>query len=361
MDLYDIARLRVNNQHLSNQAFTSPRDVVTSCGAVQAQEYAYAKWSVAQRATGLDDAAVEAALTAGDILRTHALRPTWHFLPAGDIRWVQELTGPRVHTVNRSMYRKLEVDAALVGRARDLITLALRDGNDLTRQEISSVLRQGGIEAAGQRLAYIVMHLELDAVLCNGPRRGKQHTYALVAVRSPQATLLPYEEALIELTRRYFTSHGPATVKDYVWWSGLTTRQARAGIALLGEALEQFDLAGMRFYAAAEQPPRDLAIPHVLLLQGFDEYIVGYTESRSALDQEGFARVIPISQFPYWHAIIIDGQVVGHWRWQLRSKSATIELQLGRDLSDAERAALDREAARCADFLGRPVILNFQG
>jgi hypothetical protein len=359
MDLREMARQRIWNQRLAGSRFTNPADVVAWCGAMQAQEYAYAKWAIGQRSLRLDDAAVEQALHDGTILRTHALRPTWHFLVANDICWVQRLTGPRVHVVNRAMYRRLELDDALLGRAHDLVTTALRDAQYRTRQELAGVLREGGIEASGQRLAYIVMALELDAVICNGPRRGKQHTYALVAERAPQARLLADEEALAELTRRYFTSHGPATVKDYVWWSGLTTRQARAGIALLGDALAQLDLEGRTFVCAPGTMPVETSSPPVHLLQGFDEYIIGYTESRSVLDVAGLARDIPISQFPYWHALAVDGQVIGHWRWQLRARSMSLELQLGRSLTPEERTALDAEAQRCAAFCGLPVELAF--
>jgi hypothetical protein len=206
---------RLRNQQLAGTALDDPADVVGWLGAVQSQDYAGAKWGVAQRGRGLTERSIDAAFDAGRILRTHLLRPTWHFVTPADIRWMQSLTARRVHAANGSMYRILELDARTLGTARRAIERALTRHESLTRRQLSDALRAHRVSAEGQRLAYIVMHAELEQLICSGPRVGKQFTYALLDRRVPRARQLTYDEALVELTRRYFTSHGPATARDF--------------------------------------------------------------------------------------------------------------------------------------------------
>jgi hypothetical protein len=229
-----VAWQRVYNQRLEGPKFQRPGDVVAWFGAVQAQEYALAKWALGLRMEYATDDIIEQAFTDGAILRTHVMRPTWHFVTPADIRWILELTAPRVHAANGTMYRRLELEDALFGRSDEIIARAVEGGRHLTRAELGAALSVAGIDTTnGMRLGYIVHHAELEGVVCSGPRRGRQHTYALIAERAPQARRLARDEALAELTRRYFTSHGPATVKDFAWWSGLTIADVKAGLAML--------------------------------------------------------------------------------------------------------------------------------
>ena len=228
---FHLVRERLRNQSLAVSRLRTPGEVVAWLGAAQAQDYAGAKWALGLRAKGLTDAAVEQAFDEGAILRTHILRPTWHFVAPADIRWMLALSAPRVHAVNAYAYRTFELDAAVLARSRAALERALAGGRQLTRLELAKVLQRAGVQADGPRLAHVMMHAELDAVICSGARRGKQFTYALLEERAPRAKVLPRDEALAELTRRYFASHGPATLRDYVWWSGLTARDARAGMA----------------------------------------------------------------------------------------------------------------------------------
>ncbi len=203
----------------------TPRDVVRWLGALQAQEFALAKWSIAQRTRGMNRGDVEQAFADGVILRTHVLRPTWHFALGEDLRWLLKATAPRVNTLNAYYNRQHKLDTKLFAKSNSIIAKALEGGAHLTRSELAAVLTRGGIRAAGNRLAYIVMRAELDAIVCSGAMRGKQHTYALLDERIPHGKTLDREEALAELARRYFTSRGPATLNDFARWSSLTAAQ----------------------------------------------------------------------------------------------------------------------------------------
>src|SRR5947207_3024980 len=230
----DIAHQRLHNQHITRRTLETPQALVEWLGAVQAQDFAAAKWALGLRLQGVKDDDIEQAFTDGAILRTHVMRPTWHFVSPADIRWLLALTAPRVHAANAYWYRKLELDDAIVGQSNDALTNALQGGKQLTRDKLASALKLAGIVTEGeQRVNYIIMRAELDGIICSGARRGKQFTYALLVERAPQARTLARDEALAELTRRYFTSHGPATLQDFVWWSGLAAIDAKAGIEMV--------------------------------------------------------------------------------------------------------------------------------
>ncbi len=309
--------MRLGNQHLVGPVENRGADaaaVVARFGAMQAQEFAIARWSVGQRAHGLDDAAVQRAFDEGQILRTHALRPTWHFIAAVDLAWIQRLTGPRVHAFNAYYYRSHGLDPAGAARTNEVIADALRGGHALTRSELAAALASAGWPAAGNQLAYVVMWAELDGLIASGPMRGKQHTYALVRERAPEQVELEGDAARAEFTRRYFASHGPATVKDFAWWSSLTQAQIRRGIGLLGDELVSIEVDGLRYWRHAAQPSTvDSLPPEVQVLQAYDEYVIAYRESRAVMNVAGLALDVPNAN-TLVHPITVDGQLAGQWR-----------------------------------------------
>ncbi|MCA1559991.1 MAG: winged helix DNA-binding domain-containing protein [Acidobacteria bacterium] len=290
----NISRRRLRNQKLTGSRFRKPEDVVAWLGAMQAQDYAAAKWAIGLRANAVTEADVERAFNAGTILRTHVLRPTWHFVTPADIRWMLALTAPRVHAVNGYYYRKFELDAGTFARSRAALERALQGGKQLTRPELAFILQRAGIPADGLRLGYLMMHAELDAVICSGRRRGNQSTYALLEERVPFATTLQRDEALAELTRRYFSSHGPATVRDYVWWSGLTAREAKAGLEMVRPVVAQRTIGQRTFWFAGSRPPPPRAST-TYLLPNYDELLIAYRDRGPAA---GSPRVNPVSLEP---------------------------------------------------------------
>ncbi len=263
----DIARQRLLNQRLAASPFEKPADVVNWLVAVQSQDYFGAKWALGLRLHDAHDADIDREFNAGSILRTHMLRPTWHFVTPADIRWLLALTAPRVHAANAAMYRKLELDSATLKRGHKALIKALRDGQHLTRDELRAALQTAGIAADnGQRLAYIVMSAELDALICSGPRRGKQFTYALLDERVPPGKTLKREEALAKLAQRYFASHGPATVQDFAKWSGLRSVDAKHGLEAVKDQLQHETLNDEDYWFAASGRARPADIAYRLLV-----------------------------------------------------------------------------------------------
>ena len=273
----DIPRRRLRNSRLTGSRFESVEDVVRWHGAMQAQDCGPAKWSIGQRASGLADAGVDEALERGRIVRTHVLRPTWHLVAAEDVRWMLALTGPRVARATAGRFRGLGLDVRTLSRCETLIAKALTGRNKLTRRELGQVLVGARIDVEGQRLPHILMHLELEAVICSGGFASKQHTYGLLDEQVARSRPLARDDAVEELTRRYLTSHGPATVKDLGWWSSLTLSDLKKALSALDVESETVEGVTLWSVAGASRPrPARVA----RLLQTYDEYIVGYTESR---------------------------------------------------------------------------------
>lgn len=348
-----LVRHRMRNQKLVTSGLRRPEQVVTWLGAMQAQEYAVAKWGVGQRANGLTDTMVEQAVTDARILRTHILRPTWHFVPAVDIRWMLSLSAPRVHAVSGYQYRTLELDPKTLVRGTRVIERALGGGTHLTRQELKTALQRAGIATDGQRLAYLAMYAELEAVICSGPRRGKQSTYALVAERVPHAKMRPRDEALAELTRRYFTSHGPATIKDFVWWSGLTTADAKRGIAMVRPALVQEAIAERIFWSAPSRGAAEVA-GGAHLLPMYDEYLIAYKDRHLvAVENATSPDAQPHDIFA--HYLVIDGRLAGTWRQTETSRSIALKLQPYHRLTKTAAGAAAAAAERYARFMEKEV------
>jgi len=355
MIVADIARARLHNQQLSRKAFDEPGDVVRWLGAVQAQDFAGAMWAVGQRIPGATEAGLERAFNDGSILRTHVMRPTWHFVAPSDIRWMLALTEPRVNALNSHYYRKLGLDKALFMRSNDLMADALQGGKYLTRPELMGVLGQAGIDTSDLlRCTYLVMSAELDAVICSGPRRGKQFTYALLDERAPQAVMLAKEEALAELTRGYFTSHGPATIQDFVWWSGLTTSDARVGLELARSRLSHELIDEQTYWVGASSPPSGETSPIAYLLPNYDEYTVGFADRSAVLDKAHTEKLDPRSGI-LSNVVVIDGMVAGTWKRTLKKDAVIVETSLFTPLSADETKALTDAAERYGQFLGLDV------
>lgn len=353
----DIPRLRLANQRIGVAPLATPDEVVSWLGAVQAQDYSGAKWALGLRMRAATDRDLDQAFSEGQILRTHLLRPTWHFVTPGDIHWLLALTAPRVHAVNAGMYRKLGLDLTTMKRSQALLVAALQGGEQRTRAELGQALEKGGVAAAdGLRLAYILMAAELDALVCSGARRGKQFTYALLDERAPSTRTLDHTEALAELARRFFLSRGPATVHDFSKWSGLTVTEARRGLEAVADRLEQERNGNLNYWfstgaTAWEQVRR----PAVDLVSIYDEYISGYKDRSDIVTAEHATRLVALDN-DLSYVIVLDGQIVGTWKRKFQPDAVLVETNLFVRLTENENEALACAARRYAAFQGRPAV-----
>lgn len=316
MKTSDVLLQRLHNQKLSSSALENPADVVRWMGAVQAQDYNAAKWALALRLRSATHAAIEKAFNEGRIIRTHLLRPTWHFVAPEDLRWLLQLTAPQVNRRCGPNYRKYELDDAVFKQSNKVLVNALRGGKHVTRAVLKAALNKSGVAADDSvRLAHVLLRAELDGVVCSGPLIGKQFTYALLEERVPPAKTLTREEALAELTRRYFRSHGPATLQDFMWWSGLSASDARRGTELFSPRITRIS---------------NRIVHPCHLLPAFDEYFVAYKDREGGLGP----------------TIIINGKVVGTWK----RESTNVNLDLLRTVNKSEQRAITKATERYLEF-----------
>jgi hypothetical protein len=350
-----LTRRRLAQQHLGHNRLAAPEEVVAWMGAVQSQDYYGAKWSLGLRMAEATDALIERAFDDGKILRTHVMRPTWHFVHPEDIGWLLALTAHRVIAQLAYWSRRLELDEALHQRNNEVLARALEGKRYLTRAELSAVLSGAGIAAEGQRLGYIVMRAELDGVICSGPRRGKQFTYELLAERALQARILDREEALAELTRRYVTSHGPATDRDLSWWSGLTLTDVREGLALAAGMLEQEVVDGEVYWFAAGEVPAGPLAEEALLLPTYDELLVGY----AGFDQRRRGGAGAGGELVFEAPFVLAGDVAGSWRRTVKRGMVHIEVAPFQPLATDETRAVQAAAERFGVFLEMPITTQF--
>lgn len=344
----DLRELRLRNQRISQPDLRTGQSVVSWLGAVQSQEFTLAKWGLGLRGKGLTEAAIDREFDEGRILRTHILRPTWHFVAPADIRWMLAVSGPRVHAANAHYYRKTGADPSYLSRSRKVMERALAGGNALTRTELAERFARSGITAAGMLLAYLVMHAELEGVICSGPRRGKQFTYMLLEERVPRAKTLTRDEALAELVRRYFTSHGPATIQDFCWWSGMTVRDTKNGLDSIASEVVRETIAGESYWMVPSTVPTPRQRDAVDLLPIYDEYLISYKD-RTAMQEPlkpGEKRV----DDDYGSFLMIDGKLAGRWRRVEVKSSIDVAVTPYRKLTRSQQRGLASTLKRFGEF-----------
>jgi hypothetical protein len=352
----DIPAYRLLNQRLSQDKFNTVVEVVRHLGAVQAQDYAGAKWAIGLRTDGVTDADVERAFSEGAFLRTHVLRPTWHFVAPEDIRWMLALTAPRVRALIAYMDRQLGLDNETLNKSKVLLRKTLQGGKQLTRPDLQPVFEKALLPARGQQLGQILMHAELDGLVCSGPRRGKRFTYALLEERVPPASEWTREESLAELVKRYFRTRGPATLQDFSWWSGLTLSDARKGMEMVKQQFVNTTVSNQTYWFAETELPPKKKYPPAYLLPNYDEYFIGFKD-RSAIGE--IARQVGIRKDDpalIAHILILDGQLIGGWRRTLYQDSVHVETSPITRLSRSEEQAVREAAKRYGEFLNLPVI-----
>lgn len=321
-------------------------------GAVQAQDYRGSLWAMGQRLAGAVEADVEAAVAARAIVRTWPLRRTLHFVAAADARWMLGLLAPRLAPGNLGRHRQLELAPADFSRARKILTRALGGSRGLTRAGVYAALAGGGVSPDGQRGIHLVSYLAQEGLLCFGPRDGKQPTFVLLEEWVPTQIHPPREEALARLATAYFRSHGPATLPDFAWWSGLLMKDARAAIHEAGPALVKETRGARTTWTGTGTTVPAMARPSAALLPPWDEYLVAYKDRAHAL---GHLTAEPPLMVIGNALVVIDGRVRGTWRRAPAASGVEIRTSLWSPATDDERRAVGRAAARYGAFLGKDV------
>jgi hypothetical protein len=353
----DIARWRLRSQHLVRPHAGSAGEAVGSLLAVQAENPSQAAWAVASRTQNPDRADLATLLDDGAIVRTHVLRPTWHFVRAEDIGWLLDLTAPRVQRVTGQQLRNAHrLDERSIDQAVAAIMEALASRGQLTRAQLAEELRERGIRGSGQMLMILLTHAELDQLICSGRTVDGEHTYALMAERVPAPRRLSRTDALAELALRYFTGHGPATERDLAYWATLTLTDVRAGLQQVHDRLVSFQHDGRSFWHAPAEPPDEPQDPAGHLLQILDETYRGYQDSRWVLDAAGD---VPRTRESATGMALVDAQLLAAMRRTIGRAHVRFDLRPYRALTRPQIEALNQAATRYGEYLQLQAIITF--
>lgn len=355
MIVNDIGRLRLANQSIAASNSRTPEQVVSALGAMQAQDYSGALWSIGLRLPNATEAEVERAVKERKIVRSWPMRGTLHFVAATDLRWMLELLTPRVLANATSRSERLGVDAKTLARCEKIFVRELAGNRQLTREALVALLEQNNISTQNNRSYHIFWCLAQLRVICFAAREGKQHAFALFDEWIPNSRKFERDAALAELARRYFTSHGPATLQDFIGWSGLKAADARAGVEGAAKDLTRETIGGKVYWLppTPAQPQSDDGF----LLSGFDEFILGYKDRSAVLDSRHSQKIIPGNNGVFAPTIVLDGRVVGTWQRAMK-KTLVLTLSPFKRFTKAELKALAPAAERYSRFLGLPVELR---
>jgi len=361
MTVSDIINYRLFNQQIAQTSFSSPQEIVSWMVAMQAQEYAMSKWAIGLRLNSVTDADIENAFNDGLILRTHLLRPTWHFVTPKDIRWLIELTAPRIRKAMAYYDKELELDSKIYNRCNDIIGKALSGGHHLTRSALNDLLQNDGLNLNGRQMGQIMINAEMDCLVCSGKREGKQFTYALFEERASGDKSIDKDDALLLLATRYFTSRGPATLKDFSVWSGLTITDAKKAASMLDSGLftresfegneywlsrETLDMASSFGSLAAKKLQKSFLMPD------YDEYGMGYIDRTAIFNPIKIASEFKRNNPVFDRMIIVDGIIEGTWKRTIKGKSVIVETYPFRELSKVKADLVKKATDRFVKFTG---------
>ncbi|HTJ12101.1 MAG TPA: winged helix DNA-binding domain-containing protein [Dinghuibacter sp.] len=347
-----IAGIRLHSQQIAGTGVSDPAALVRRMGCLQAQDFAGAKWALATRLPGIGETDIDRAFQEGAILRTHVLRPTWHFVSPHDIRWMLRLSAPKIRALSQGLHRKLGIDAVALRRSKTALGNALAGGKRLTRAQLLAPLRKARVNTDDIRMGFYLMDAEVEGLICSGGREGKQFTYSLLDDRAPFSDPVDARSAVVELATRYFHSRGPATVYDFAWWSGLTISRAQGGLEAIRHTLTHTVVRGQAYWF-----PRDcmaFSRPSVRLLPAYDEYTVAYRDRADVLAPEagettGNGIFRPI--------LVVNGQVTGVWKRTETRAAITLEVSPLQPLGPGATRLLAAEVQSFGRYAGKPATL----
>jgi hypothetical protein len=348
MHQFDIAHIRLDSQQLARTKFTTPNEIVSWMGAVQAQDFPMAKWAVGVRLPGSTDQVLEAAIAAGEIIRTHLLRPTWHFAAAEDIYWLLDLSAAQIKAAQSSRDRNLELTETVYTKSNNIIEKALRPGRHLIREELIAELNNSGIATDQNRAAHLFARAELEKIICSGATRHGKTTYALLSDRVRKNKQFSRDEALAELARRYFTSRCPASLQDFTWWSGLPARDANHGLELVKSEFTPETIDGRIHWLSPDITISRQNIPSAYLLPTYDEFILSYADRSASISAELEQHMKKISDRGVFRPIIVvNGQVVGIWKRTVQKGILLVEIQ---PFTTTDQATMDLIAQAVSQY-----------
>ena len=326
-------------------------------GAMQAQDFAMSKWAVGIRLQNATITDFEDAFNRGEIIRTHLMRPTWHLVSADDIHWLLELTAPKIKSGMKSRHKELELSEDVIAKTSRIIEKTLSAKTQITREELATEFQKEGIKTDENRLSHILFSAELDGLICSGPAIGNKQTYALLSERVLNKKTLTKDEALAKLANRYFTSHGPATVKDFAWWSGLSGTEVKKALDFVKTAFIAETVNSETYWFSGAFSESHKNKPSVHLLPAYDEFLISYTDRSASISKVDNPKAI--SNNGIFRPVIIEsGQVIGIWKRTIKKETVSIETEFFIPYGPSMKLHFEDAAKQYVKFLRKDLLLR---
>lgn len=347
----EISQTRILNQKIENSSFKTPNEIVSWMGAMQAQDFAMSKWAVGMRLIDSTEKSIEEAFNKGEILRTHVLRPTWHLVSPDDIFWMLDLTAEKIKSSMKSRNKELELNRDVFIKSNQLIEKALSKNEYLTREELALEYQKAQIRTDQNRLSHLLMEAELDQLICSGPLKDNKLTYALLQRRVPLKKLLKKDESLAELAKRYFSSRGPGSLKDFVWWSGLPVNEAKIGLKFANTEFNSETVNGEEYWFVDLSQKLE---NKVYLLPAFDEILIAYRDRSAIIEPETNKKAI-FDNGVFRPILLINGKVSGIWKRTIKKEKLLIEIEAFIKLNLNTKKEIEKAASQYRSFYGNEV------
>jgi hypothetical protein len=354
-----ISKSRLFSQQITDNHFKTPKEIVSWMGAMQAQDYIMAKWAVGLRLKNQTEKHIEDAIDKGEILRTHVLRPTWHFVAPEDIYWMTKLTAAKIKTSLKSRHKQLELSDSILKKTIVIIEKELADGVSLTRNDLAQKFRDKGIKTDENRLSHILFCAEFEALICSGPIKENRPTYSLLSHRVPKKKELGREESLTELAKRYFTSHAPATIQDFSWWSNLSLTEIRRAVDSIKSDFSIEDTETGKYllpnsFSWDKNPNRS-----VYLLPAYDEFLISYRDRSHSLHATHNKKTIS-SNGIFFPIVVINGQVSGLWQRTIQKNKLLVTVNTFQEQGKTIKAQIGKKAEEYGKFLDKETEVKFK-
>jgi hypothetical protein len=356
MNLADIANIRLTSQQIAQTEFKTAKDIVGWMGAMQAQDYHMVKWAIGVRLPNSTGKVIEAAINNGEIIRTHVLRPTWHLVSADDIHWMLALTAPQIKASLRSRHKELELSETVLSKSNTIIERALRGGRQLIREELMAELQKAGI-ATDNRASHLMLRAELDGIMCSGAIKGGKQTYALLEERVSEKKPFTKEEALANLAKKYFTSHCPATLQDFVWWSGLSASDARHALEMVKSDFISETIDSQTYWLTNFSSIINTKKDVVQLLPAFDEFIISYKDRSASLPFANHNKTVSNNGI-FRPVIVVNGQVSGIWKRTIKKDKVIVETDLFAQPDKTTKNLIEKASIQFGGFLEKKTEIH---
>lgn len=351
-----ISHARLISQKVTESDINGAKELVSYMGAIQAQDYAMSKWAVGVRLREPMLRQIDDSLLKGEIIRIHALRPTWHLVSADDVHWMLKLTSSRIKSSMAARNKQLELTEAVLNRTNSILEKKLVSGIPMTRTELADELAKSGIRTDENRLSHILFSAELEAIICSGPEKENKQTYALLHHIVPVKKDLSRDESLAELARRYFTSRSPATIYDFAWWSNLSLTEIRKAVDLIGSDFHSETVGSQQFILPESFAWPQQTVNLVRLLPSYDEFLISYRDRSSSLSVVDNPKTVSTNGI-FFPIVVVNGQVAGLWQRSVNKNKVSVYANLFKPIGKTKNIQIEKQAGRFGRFLGiEPVV-----